>query len=287
VEQTYRITQINSAASGLLQYPFSRAHRVEFAGGFRRIGFDQDVETRIFQPVTGELLDEQTEELPRPDALGLGEASAALVYDSSIFGATGPVLGQRYRFELTQMAGSLLYSGVLADYRRYFLPARPFTIAVRALHYGRYGRDGEDERLSPLFIGYPGLVRGYESHSFEPSECGAGADCPAFDRLLGTRMAVGSAELRFPLLGLFSRGRSYYGAFPVEMAFFGDIGAAWTSDEVRRPRLLGGDQDWVRSAGVALRVNALGYAILELDYVHPFDRPDRGWLWQFNLSPAF
>jgi hypothetical protein len=43
----------------------------------------------------------------------------------------------------------------------------------------------------------------------------------------------------------------------------------------------------VRSAGVALRVNALGYAILELDYVRPFDRPGRGWLWQFNLMPGF
>jgi hypothetical protein len=287
VEQVHRFTQLNTSATGLLQYPFSRAQRLEFGAGFRRIGFDQDVETRVFSPVTGELIDERTEELPRPDALGLGEATAALVYDSSLFGATGPILGQRYRFEYTQMAGSLTYGGVLADFRRYFMPVRPFTFAVRALHYGRYGRDGEDERLAPLFIGYPGLVRGYESTSFETSECVPSGEfeCPAFDRLLGSRMAIASAELRFPLLGLFSR-RSYYGAFPIEMAFFGDAGTAWTSDS-DRPRYLGGDRDWVRSAGVALRVNAFGYAILELDYVRPFDRPDRGWLWQFNLTPAF
>jgi len=287
VEQTFRITQINTAATGLLQYPFSRAQRLELAAGGRRIGFDQNVETRIFSAITGDLLDEQTEELPRPGALGLGEASAALVYDSSIFGATGPIVGQRYRFEYTQMAGSILYSGVLADFRRYFMPARPFTFAVRGLHYGRYGRDGEDERLSPLFIGYPGLVRGYEGSSFDTSECVADgiSDCPAYDRLLGSRMAVASAEIRFPLLGLFSRS-SYYGAFPIEMAFFGDAGTAW-STSTDRPRFLGGDGDWVRSAGVALRVNAFGYAILELDYVRPFDRPGRGWLWQFNLSPAF
>ena len=167
------------------------------------------------------------------------------------------------------------------------MPARPFTFAVRALHYGRYGRDGEDERLSPLFIGYPGLVRGYEDTSFDPGECEANATfaCPAFDRLLGSRIAVASAELRFPLLGLFSRS-SYYGPFPIEMAFFGDAGTAWTSNS-GRPRYLGGDRDWVRSAGAALRINAFGYAVLELDYVHPFDRPDRGWLWQFNLTPGF
>jgi outer membrane protein assembly factor BamA len=100
-------------------------------------------------------------------------------------------------------------------------------------------------------------------------------------------MAVGSAELRFPLLGLFSR-KSYYGAFPIEMALFGDAGTAWTKDQ--RPRLVGGlngERDWVRSAGVALRVNALGFAVLELDYVRPFDRPGQGWMWQFNLTPGW
>jgi hypothetical protein len=286
VEQVHRITQINTAASGLVQFPFSRAQRVEFTAGVRRIGFDEDVETRIFS-LGGDLLDEQIEELARPDALGLGEASAALVYDSSIFGATGPILGQRYRFEYTQLAGSIVYSGVLADFRRYFLPARPFTIALRGLHYGRYGRDGEDGRLAPLFIGYPGLVRGYEVTSFEANECvsNATSECPAFERLLGSRMAVASAELRFPLLGLFSRGRSYYGAFPIEMALFGDAGTAWTSDE--KPRFLHGDRDWVRSAGVALRVNALGFAILEIDYVRPLDRPGKGWHWQFNLTQGW
>jgi Tol biopolymer transport system component len=288
VEQIFRVTQINTGATGILQYPFSRAHRIELAAGARRIGFDQDVETRIFS-LGGNLLEEQTEELPRPDALGLGEASAALVYDSSIFGATGPIIGQRYRFEYTQVAGSLTYGGVLGDFRRYFLPVRPFTFAVRGLHYGRYGRDGEDNRLSPLFIGYPGLVRGYEVPSFDSSECvpDETSDCPSFDRLLGSRIAIGSAEVRFPLLGLFSR-RSYYGAFPIEMAFFGDIGTAWTKDQ--RPQFIGGisgERDWVRSAGVALRVNALGFAILELDYVRPFDRPGKGWHWQFNLTPGW
>jgi Tol biopolymer transport system component len=284
VEQTHRITQINTGVSALAQYPFSRAHRVEFAGGVRRIGFDQDIETRVFSAVTGQLLDEQTEELPRPGALGLGEASTALVYDSSIFGATGPILGQRYRFEYSQVAGDLLYSGVLGDFRRYFMPLRPFTFAVRGLHYGRYGRDGEDERLSPLFLGYPGLVRGYEVPSFEPAECRADGTCPAFDDLLGSRMAIGTAELRFPLLGIFSRD-SFYGPFPIELAFFGDAGVAWTSDT--KPDFLGGDRNWARSVGAALRVNALGFAILEFDYVRPLDRPGRGWLWQFNMTPGF
>jgi hypothetical protein len=286
VEESLRITQINRAVSGLVQYPFSRAHRVEFAGGLRRISFDQEVESFFFSPTTGQLIGENTEELPRPDAINLGETSAALVYDSSVFGATSPIVGQRYRFELSQTAGTLTYTGLLADYRKYFMPASPFTFAVRALHFGRYGRDGEDSRLSPLYLGYPGLVRGYEVGSFDANECVATAasDCEAFDRLVGSRMALASAEFRLPLMALFNR-RAMYGALPVEIGLFADAGVAWDSGV--SPAFTGGERDWVRSVGAVLRFNAFGFAVGELDYVRPLDRPERGWMWQFNLTPGF
>jgi Tol biopolymer transport system component len=224
VEQTRRLTQINQGATGVLHYPFSRAQRLEFTAGVRRISFDHDIETEIFSLTTGSRVDRRVEELPRPSALNLGEAGTALVYDTSIMGATGPILGQRFRLEYTQVAGSVLYSGALADVRTYFMPARPFTIALRGLHYGRYGRDGEDERLVPLYVGYPGLVRGYEVTSFDPTECVVDADsCAAFDQLVGSRLAVVGAELRFPLVGLFNR-RTMYGGVPLDVAFFGDAG---------------------------------------------------------------
>ena len=286
VQEQVRITQLNSGASAVAQYPFSRVQRVEVSAGARRIGFAAEVETQFFSPFTGDLLDQQREDLPHPDAINLGEATAALVYDSSIYGATGPLIGRRYRFEYSQMAGTLTYGGLLADYRRYFMPARRFTVAVRGLHYGRYGADSEDPRLTPLFIGYQGLVRGYDYGSFDASECESldMTTCEAFDRLNGSRVAVAGAELRFPLLGLFSR-KSYYGAFPIEMALFADAGIAWTSDI--KPRFAGGEREWARSAGVAWRVNVLGFAIAEIDFVRPLDRSRRGWLWQFGLTPGF
>jgi len=286
VQQTQRVVQLNSGASAIAQYPFSKVQRVEFSAGVRRIGFDAELETMLFSPITGQLLDEQREDLPRPDAINMGEATAALVYDSSIFGATSPLVGRRYRFEYSQLTGTLTYSGLLADYRRYFMPVRPFTFAVRGLHYGRYGNGAEDSRLTPLFIGYQGLVRGYDFGSFDANECQS-LDlntCEAFDRLLGSRVAVASAELRFPLLGLFSR-KSFYGPFPIEMALFADAGMAWTSDT--KPNFAGGDREWVRSAGAALRVNVFGFAVAEFDYVRPLDRSRRGWLWQFGLTPGF
>ena len=137
-----------------------------------------------------------------------------------------------------------------------------------------------------MFLGQQGLVRGYDVGSFDANEC-VEVDlltCEAFDRTLGSRIAVASAEVRFPLLGLFSR-RSFYGPFPLELAFFGDAGLAWSNGQ--KPTFAGGNRDWVRSAGVALRANVLGFAIAEIDYVRPFDRSRRGWVWQFGLTPGF
>src|SRR6185503_19154246 len=115
--------------------------------------------------------------------LNLGEASSALVYDTSIFGATSPIRGSRYRVELSQSAGGLTYTGFLTDMRTYLMPVRPYTIALRGMYYGRFGRSAEDQILPALFLGYPGLVRGYDEGSFEASECGITADgsCPVFD----------------------------------------------------------------------------------------------------------
>jgi len=211
----------------------------------------------------------------------LGETSAALVFDTSVFGATSPIVGQRYRLEMSQSTGTLQYSGALLDYRKYFM-ARPFTLALRGMHYGRYGRDSEDSRMSPLFLGYSSIIRGYEPGSFTVEECPNA--CPQFDRLVGSRMLVTNVEFRAPLIGLF-RPSAMYGGVPVEVGVFADAGLAWTSDT--KPSFAGGDRDWARSVGATIRFNAFGFAIGEIDYVRPLDRPGRGWMWQFNFIPGF
>ena len=111
------------------------------------------------------------------------------------------------------------------------------------------------------------------------------SSCAAFNRLVGSRIAVASAELRVPLIGLF-KPSAMYGGVPVEVGVFADAGRAWVTgaDEAF---FGGGDRDWVRSVGAVIRANAFGFAIVELDYVRPLDRPGRGWMWQFNLTPGF
>jgi Tol biopolymer transport system component len=290
IEQQLLLRQTNRDIAGIVSYPFSQVQRIDLQAGYSNISFDRELRTRGFSLVTGEQVFEDDVDLPAPSALNLGIGSAALVYDNSFFGATSPILGQRYRLEVAPTIGSLSYVGVLADYRRYFMPARPFTFATRLLHYGRYTGDGEDPRLQPLFLGHPGLVRGYSFGSFEGSECNPPADdpnsCPVFDQLLGSRMAVANVELRFPLFGVLGIGSGYYGAFPIDFIAFGDAGLAW--DDANKPSVFGsGIRDPVFSAGAGLRINLLGFVVAEVALVRPFDRPGRGWLWQFELQPGF
>jgi Tol biopolymer transport system component len=287
VEQSIIFRQTEQSAAGILAYPFNRAQRIEFQAGLSRLTFDQIVQTQAVSLRTGQTLidDSQTTSLQAP--LTLGNASAAIVFDTSNFGATSPVAGTRYRFEASPAFGEIRYTGLLADYRRYFMPAPFYTIATRVMHYGRYGSGGEDERLFPLFIGYPNLVRGYDVGTFDATDCVATAqsDCPAFDRLIGSRVLVGNVELRFPLLRPFGASQRMYGPIPVEVGLFADSGVAWNRGE--KPSIFGGSRDGVASAGVVLRVNLLGFAVGQFDFARPFQRDRRGWVFQFNLSPGF
>ena len=218
--------------------------------------------------------------------MNLGMVSSALVYDTSIFGVTSPIRGSRYRLQLDQTSGDLRYGSALADYRTYLMPVRPFTIALRGMYYGRFGPDAENPLLTPVYLGYAELVRGYDYNSFRVEECGGAVDgtCPVFDKLFGSRMALANVELRFPLWGAFG-GDNFYGPLPVEAGVFADAGAAW--DRSGQLKLTGTDGKMIRSVGALIRANLFGFAVAEIDYVRPLDRPGRGWVWAFTLRPGF
>ena len=167
------------------------------------------------------------------------------------------------------------------------MPAPFYTVATRVIHYGRYGSGSEDPRLLPLYLGYPTLVRGYGIDTFEAADCVPNAtnQCPALDRLLGSRMLVANLEFRFPLLRPLGVSRSMYGPLPAELAFFTDGGVAWNRGE--KPSFAGGSRQGVSSAGFAVRTNLRGLAIAEFDVSRPFQRPGRGWVFQFDLAPGF
>jgi hypothetical protein len=286
-DQLYVFRQTERSASGVVSYPFDRAQRVELQGGATSISFDQIVRTTTYSLYTGALYEDSIQTTPLGQTLNLGTGSAAYVFDTSVSGPTSPVQGQRYRFETAPTFGTINFAGVLADYRRYFMPASFYTFAVRGMHYGRYGSGSEDGRIFPLYVGYPWLVRGYDIGSIAAPECVATAtsSCEIIDRLLGSRMLVGNLEFRFPLLRPFGVSSNMYGPVPVEVALFADGGAAWTRSE--RPSILGGTRRGVSSAGVAFRLNLFGFAVVELDAVRAFQRPGRGWILAFNFMPGW
>lgn len=275
----------------LTQYPLSSTRRIEFSLGGQRIAFGAQVESLYVAGSTP--VRRVRDDLPSQSALTFGTGSAALVGDYSFSAFTSPVAGGRYRFEVEPNIGSINYTTALADYRRYLF-ARPFTFAFRGMHYGRYGGGSDDPRIQPLFVGQPSLVRGYDATSFDPGECQApastGSDqCPQFDRLIGSRLAVASAELRIPLFGTEQFGLIPFKWLPLELSPFADAGVAWSQGDkvdLRFDRTTA-DRVPVFSAGISARMNLLGYAIGELYWARPFQRPGKNWVFGFQLRPGW
>jgi Tol biopolymer transport system component len=282
-----------SQVAGLAAYPLSQTRRFEGNIGVRRFGYElevdyPDAQGRIrrmpIQNVPG------FEGLAMPDALYLGEAGTAFVGDYSFFGFTSPVRGGRYRFGVDGTAGSLNFATATADYRRYIFFRPFFTIALRGLHYGRYGPDADARELFPIYLGHGTLVRGYAPGSFDNNF----AFRTTADRLYGSRVAVANAELRFPLFGTREFGLLDFPFLPTEVALFGDAGIAWgqvpnvfTGGQGQMGQTLS-DQLPIFSAGVSTRINVLGAIILEPYYAYAFSREDgRRGVFGLNFSPGW
>lgn len=301
--------QVNRTASLGISYPINRSNRFELSGGYLGVDFYNEVRTSTLD-INGVEVNRDSEELPSPGSLHMATAAAALVYDNTIFGGTGPILGQRYRLEASPRLGDLDYMGALIDYRRYIMPVRPTTFALRLTHFGRYGGDAEAtwgdidstpvegyenvRVLSDIFIGYPTLLRGYSDGSWSANECtgSVATSCDPYNNLFGSRFAVLNLEYRVPVLGFFGVVPSA-GAPPFDLALFFDAGVAWGEGTTPKFSCSGSDQllvncqEVVSSYGISGRLNMLGFLIMELAFVHPNDRPQKDWFFQFVLQPAF
>jgi len=286
LEQQREIVTITEL-TGLSQYPFSVTRRFEVNAGYQSLGFTREVQQQIF--VGGRLVDDRVFDLEAPESISLFRTSGAFVGDSSIFGFISPIAGTRYRMEAEALTGDLNFQTGLVDYRKYFY-RRPFTLAMRGLHYGRYGEDSESERISPLYIGQGSLVRGYDLDSISLRECDSTAvsSCPVFDRLIGSKIGIGSVELRVPLFGVRELGLISGAFLPTEAVFFADAGVAWTEndDPEFKYETRTTERVPVFSVGIAARI-LLSYIPIELYYAKPLQRPDEGWQFGFNISPGW
>jgi hypothetical protein len=262
-------------------YHLNRAQRLEFGAGVRRTGFEWQTVTRVIDTVENRTVSRVLTESPAGGPVVVAETEAAFVHDTTVSGPTGPVMGKRLRLEVQPALGRLSFADVLVDARRYFMPLRPVTFAVRVEHLGRYGPDAADQRLTPIVVGLQTRVRGYDLRTFMADECGRSAsECSLLGELTGARLAVMNLELRAPLLGLLT-GDLYYGKVPIEALAFVDAGLMWT-------RNAGADleRDQFRSIGAGARAN-LGGFLFEMTAARPFDRGSGGWTASLLLRPGW
>ncbi|MDB4880490.1 MAG: surface antigen [Gemmatimonadetes bacterium] len=274
-------------------YPFSTTRRIEFSAAQTRLGYGTQIQRFDLSGFPIEQVDGES-----PPTAWYSTASVALVGDNSYAAFTNPIQGSRYRFELSPTLGTFRYTSATADYRTYkFL--RPFTFAARGLHYGRYGRDSDNGRLYPLFLGEEQILRGYGYGSFSQEECVRSrsatnpTQCPARDRLFGSRIALLSGEIRIPVFGVPEYGLLNVPFLPLTVSPFVDVGEVWTGLAGQGFSTSSAVGDFrpgsiVASAGVSARVNVLGYAILEVYAAHPFQRPgSRPWVYGVQLAPGW
>jgi Tol biopolymer transport system component len=282
------------SAFGQAYYPISRFQRIE--GSLRVANVDDAVLSILepYSPLSGFPTEDPVLETNNRPGVNYIQPSAAVVFDNSLFGYTGPFYGRRWRLDFARTIGDWSFSQVTADYRRYDKIVGPLVFASRLLYFGRIGRDAQRFRI---FGGSTDLIRGNTSGSYRRNECLNADDintqtgCAELDRLVGTQIGMASAEIRFPILTP-SFGFLPQGFPPIEGALFYDVGLTWDEESVLRWNRQPGDNPTrvrtpLQTFGASVRMNLFGFAIARLDYAIPQERRGVKGLWTFSLGPTF
>jgi len=291
VERIRRLVLRNAQVLGA--YPFSRFRRLELGASVVNVEDDAKLYTQPFDNITGVPTQSPFIETISGPTVTFVQPSAALVFDNSLYGPVGPMMGRRSRFEVSRTVGGWAFTTLNFDYRRYDRITSFLTLATRVNYYGRHGRDEGQFRF---FAGRPEYIRGYTSGSFAKNECANVADentftgCSRLDELVGTRLMLGTAELRVPIWSILS---FLPVGFPlIEGALFYDAGVAWEGGmDVKLNREAGDNSALVRtpltSLGASFRANILNFLILRADYSFPQQRPGVKGYWTISLGPTF
>lgn len=305
VRDTYHIRTFQQQAEAFVAYPFNRHHRWEIGGALSRYSYRVERWTDGYYSYYSTREKLSNEEASR--ILGAGsmkpffiqQVNTGFVGDNSVFGIAAPLEGYRYRIGAEQYFGDYTFNAWNIDLRKYNR-YKPITIAARFYSYLRTGKN--EDALYSLYIGYPYLIRGYESGSFDASGKVSLSD------LMGSRMAVGNLEVRLPFTGPEQLAVIKSDFLFSDLNFFIDGGLAWgkgkkvkwnkTDDDLvpsldANGNVIGMHYDPnvripVFSAGVSLRINLFGAMILEPYYAIPFQK-NRSEFGTFgvNFSPGW
>ena len=285
-------------AMGQASYPLNRFDRFEFGAEFTsidraRMFLSQAVNS--FGYGSGFYVDS----VRGAGTLNYASPYAAYVSDNALNASTGPMYGHRYRLELRpNLSGDSSWVNYKADVRRY--DAILFSFLTFATRFYADVAVGKGELRYPKYIGSPYYIRGYDRENYQTADCGTNganstsnkaAACSAV-QLIGSRIAIANAELRFPLIRRFDLGVLPVSLPPVDGLFFYDAGVAWSGGQqfnLTQPQ----NYDFtkqrfaLRSYGYGLRVNLFNFAILKWDYAWPRDGFNRKPYWVFSIGPNF
>jgi Tol biopolymer transport system component len=272
--------------SAFAWYPFSTTRRFEVSAAASLYYYRIDAINNYYQGIYR--IGQERERLKdeEPDGFNLQKISAAYVADNSFFGLASPMMGHHFRLQADQYFGRMSLTSAYADYRQYFF-VQPFSLAFRAMHYGRYG---DDALFYPMFLGYPGMVRGFGSRTLYENNMFI-EDEDLINILVGNRIALASAEMRIPLTGPRRLALISSGFLFTEAALFFDSGIAWT--KVRHPTLdpseiSQGRNFPVFSTGASIRINLFGAMVLESYYAFPFiNKGISKGVWGLNFLPGW
>jgi len=274
-------------------YPLNRFTRLELGGGFNSVKRHRIFLQRTILNLS--LASQFTiDSISDDPGLSYAEAHLALVSDNTLTGENGPLLGRRYRFQISPVTGGLDWIEYLADYRRY--DAVVFNYLTVASRVFASVSVGPDETQFMKYIARPDFVRGYDRNNLLFLNCpvvgASSVNCSA-TQLLGSRVAVANVELRFPLVRRLEFGILPMALPPVDGLVFFDAGMAWSREQtvygVKPPTYDAAIQRYpLRSYGAGIRLNLFGYAMLRWDFAVPLDRQgsQRGF-WTWSLWPSF
>jgi hypothetical protein len=285
-QQLLRLVNRQVAATGI--YPFNRFTRLEFGANFSNV----DYQTFPFFRLVDQFgFATQYERGQSQNLLSVNTLSPtmALVTDNTLMGVVGPIAGRRARFSVSPQVGDWQWIDYNVDARAYYpIIFNYLTLAARFTTSLTIGRD---EAVFPKWIGRPDFIRGF-NRSNVGFGCGAiagGISCTD-DETVGSRVAFGNVELRFPALRRGFAG-GYFGLPPIDGLVFYDAGAAWSAGQTLTwNRAANADPDVQRSVlssyGYGFRTNLFGLLILRWDYAIPINRPgSRGFgTWWFGAN---
>jgi Tol biopolymer transport system component len=269
---------------------FSQTRRIE--AGLSSAWYYYRIERyNMYYDEYGSYIGYDKKKLSAPEGSNYQKIDIAFVQDNSYFGMTSPMRGGRARYQIEKYFGTVNFFTGLIDYRKYYF-INPFTFAFRLYHYGRYGKSSESNLVYPIYIGYPWLVRGYEDISFYNNNMNnMRLNSYNYSLLSGSKAFVGNAELRFPLSGPKSLALIGSKYFLTDLNIFFDSGLAWNKwDQIKLAWQQNSFSERIPvfSAGSSLRVNVMGYLIVELYYAIPFQ--NGGWsngVFGINFVPGW